>query len=72
MIQHRILYRVIDETGTTFVGRNFGEEDCRELIEILNKRYRDNQLIYVELEESVEHVDLTDEERDILIGLEQD
>lgn len=70
MFQHRILYRVIDEEGVTHVGRNFGEEDAAALIVILNKRYRDNQFMYVELEESIEHVDLSDEENDLLRGLD--
>lgn len=70
MFQHRILYRVIDEDGVTHVGRNFGEEDVRALIDVLNKRFRDNQFMHLELEESVEHVDLTDAEHDLLRGLD--
>lgn len=72
MLQHRILYRVIDEDGVTHVGRHYGEEDVRALLDKLNRQYRDNQLIHLEHEETIEHVDLTDDEQAILLGIEQD
>jgi hypothetical protein len=71
-VQHRILYRVIDEAGVTHVGRHYGEEDVRALRDKLDKQYRDAQLIYLEHEETIEHVDLTDDEQAILLGIERD
>jgi len=59
---------VIDECGVTHVGRHYGEEDVRALLDKLNRQYRDNQLIHLEWEETTEHVDLTDEEAQILLG----
>ena len=57
MIQHRILYRVIDEDGIAHVGRAFGEEDVRQLLEKLKKKHRDAQLYHLELEETVESIE---------------
>lgn len=71
-IQHRILYRIVDEDGQKLFGIHDGSEDVRELLEVLHKKYRDAQYMYLELEETYDDGDLTEEERQILLGLEQD
>lgn len=59
MLQHRILYQVVED-GITTAGRTVGVEDVREYLVILRKRFRDATYIYCELEDSFE--DDTDDE----------
>lgn len=63
MLQHRLLYRVVDEDGLSTVGTTVGDEDVREFVEKLNKRFRDAQSIHVELVDTFEIPDpLTEED----------
>lgn len=59
---------MIDEDGQSILGSTVGEEDVRQYAEYLRKRFRDAQLIWVELIDSFEVLELTDEEQAILRG----
>lgn len=68
---YRIRYKIVDEDGQAVLGRVLVEEDVRQYAELLNKRFRDAQSIWLELEETVEVPNqLTDEEREMLEDLD--
>jgi hypothetical protein len=51
-LQYRINYRLIDEDGKAIRGVAVGAEDVREMVKILNKKFRDNKQLYLELDDS--------------------
>lgn len=60
MIQHRILYQVV-ENGTTTGGVTTCLEDVREHLVILRKRFRDATYIYCELQDEYDDGVIEDE-----------
>lgn len=69
MIQHRILYSVLDEDGNATAGRYVGPDDVRAYLEYLRKRFRDAQYIYCELEDEFDD-ELSGDNEQQLLGLD--
>ena len=71
MLNHRIRYKIIDENGQTVWGRTLVEEDVRAYAEVMRKRWRDAQYIWLELEAVIDIPEqLTPDERELLEGLD--
>lgn len=46
---YKIKFHVIDEDGESTIGTIVGADDVRAILKAFNKKYRDAQLIHLEL-----------------------